>query len=191
MIEQSEFHGILKAVAHSAGINETRENLNAVLFEFLDSETRFVSTDGKRISIATLNLKVGLGNFLLSISDAKEVLDIFKYKSDKRVSLAVQSDTLIVTNNRATLSMKRVDTEFPDYRTILPADDTGAEGVVRVDSKYISGAVLACKYIQDTGFIDIITRKDDELITLKPVLSSDLEIVKSLDIHIMPVRRDR
>ncbi len=138
MIPQFEFHAVLKAVAHSASSDAFRESINSVLFEFLGDEVRLVATDGHRITAAILNTTlVGTGNFLAPISDIKELLDIFKLKSDKRVSFTVSGDTLIVTNGKATLSVERLPLDYPDYRQVLPADDKSIEGVARFDSKYI------------------------------------------------------
>lgn len=192
MLPQTEFHAVLKAVAHSASADGCRENLNSVLFEFLGDEVRLVATDGHRITVASLNTTlVGAGSFLAPIADIKELLDIFKLKSDKRVSFTVSGDVLIVTNGKATLSVERLSLNYPDYRQILPANDESVEGVARFDSRYITQAISACKNImqKETG-LDIITRGTESLVTLRPVLGSDLEVVKSLNIHIMPMRRE-
>lgn len=146
MIPQSEFHAVLKAVAHSAGVNDCRENLNAVLFEFLGDECRLVSTDGHRITIAALHTpEVGTGNFLAPLDDIKEVLSIFKHKSDKRVSFAVSGDTLVVINGKASLDIGRLPVDFPDYRVVLPADDIVLSGAANFNLNYLSQTAAACK----------------------------------------------
>ena len=192
MIPQSEFHAILKAVAHSASTDGLRESLNSVLFEFLEDGTRVVSTDGHRITIAALNIVApssGVGNFLASIEDVKELLSIFKLKSDKRMSLAVRGDTLIVTNGRATLNLERLDVEYPDYRVVLPADDTVLAGAANFNLNYLAQMATACKSLMDKAMgVSITTRGPEGLATLRPVLDKDLEIVKSLEVHVMPMR---
>lgn len=192
MIPQSEFHAVLKAVAHSASTDGLRYNLNSILFEFLGDECRLVSTDGHRITIASLSTpEVGTGNFLAPIEDIKELLNIFKLKSDKRVSFTVGGNLLIVTNGRATLNLERLDAEYPDYRVILPADDTVLAGGARFNLNYLAQVATACKGLIDKASgVDVATRGPEGLITLRPVLDKDLEIVKSLEVHVMPMRCD-
>jgi DNA polymerase III sliding clamp (beta) subunit (PCNA family) len=190
MIPQSEFHAVLKAVIHSASTDDIRENLNAVFFEFLGDECRLVSTDGHRITIAALALpEGGTGNFLAPIADIKELLDIFKAKSDKRVSFVVQGDTFIITNGKASLNIERLDAEYPDYRQILPADDTVLGGTARFNLGYLAQLATACKSLMwRSGGVDVITRGPEGIATLRPVLDPSLEVVKSLEVHVMPMR---
>jgi DNA polymerase III sliding clamp (beta) subunit (PCNA family) len=190
MIPQSEFHAVLKAVVHSASTDGIRENLNAVLFEFLGDECRLVSTDGHRITIVTLATpKGGTGNFLAPIADIKELLDVFKAKSDKRISFVVQGDTFIITNGKASLNIERLDAEYPDYRQILPKDDTVLKGTARFNLGYLAQIATACKGLMyKSGGVDVITRGPESLVTLRPVLDLSLEVVKSIEVHVMPMR---
>lgn len=192
MIPQTEFHDILRAVAHSARFGTEGDALNSVYFEFLGDNTRIVSTDGHRVTVATVAFTApsGTGNFLAPIADIKELLSIFKRKSDKRVSFVVQGDVLIVTNGKATLTVERhAALTFPDYRRVIPDGDIGYEGVVGFASEYITQAIKACSGLIDGARrIDIITR-DAAPASLRPVLDQGLEALQSLDIYIMPMKR--
>lgn len=199
MIPQTEFHDILKCVAHSAGDDPANPKINSTLFEFLEDSTRIVSTDGHRVTVATLNITApaGIKSFLAPISDIKELLGIFKRKSDKTVSFAVQGDVLMVTNGKATLTVERLaGLTFPDYRPVLPDGDTGTEDAVRFKSEYLVQAIKACAgLIGPEGSIDITTwAQVDETFPppslFRPVLDPGLEVLQSLDIYIMPMRRD-
>ena len=195
MIPQSEFHAIIRAVAHGASSDKTRQNLDSVLFEFLEDSMRIVSTDGHRLTIATLNIiapSSGIGNFLAPMADIKELLGVFKYKSDKRISFARQGDTLIVENGKATLLVGNTPYEtFPDYRQVLPDGDICDASVDHFNSEYISQAIKACSgLINDVGTIGIIKRAGGIPMTLRPVLDLDLEVLQALDIYIMPMWRD-
>ena len=192
MIPQSEFHAVLKAVVHSAGTDAYRENLNSVLFEFLGDEVKLVSTDGHRITIATLVMpEIGAGNFLAPLADIKELLDIFKSKSGKSVTFAVNGDTLTVTNGKASLNIERSPVDFPDYRQVCPTDDTVLAGTARFNLSYLASAATACKSLMGKALgVDIITRGSQGLVTLRPILDESLEVVKFLEVHIMPMRRD-
>jgi DNA polymerase III sliding clamp (beta) subunit (PCNA family) len=191
MIPQGEFHAILKVMAHSAGTDMTRYNLNAVLFEFLGDSVRLVSTDGHRITVAALDISAGTGNFLAPIDDVKEVLGIFKHKSDKRISFTVSGDALVVTNGKASLNVERLVAEYPDYRQVLPADDTVLAGTARFNLNYLAQMATACKSLMgETSGVDIITRGAKGVATLRPVLDRDLEIVRSLEVHVMSIGHD-
>ena len=191
MIPQSEFHSVLKAVAHSACTGGMRKNLNSILFEFLGDSIRLVSTDGHRITVAALDISAGTGNFLASLDDIKEVLSIFKHKSDKRVSFTINGGALTVTNGKASLNIERLDVEYPSYRQVLPADDTVLAGAASFNLNYLAQMATACKSLmgRDSG-VEIITRGPEGLATLRPVLDEDLEILRSLEVHVMPMRRD-
>jgi len=198
VIPQTEFHDILKAVAHSASTDTSRGALCSVLFEFLEDGTRIVSTDGHRVTVATLSTSApaGTNSFLAPISDIKELLGVFKRKPDKRVSFAVQGDVLMVTNGKATLTVERpADLTFPDYRRVLPDDDKGTAGVTRFDSKFLAQAIKACGgLIGAASAIDVITwAQTGEVVPppsmFRPVLDLSLEVLQSLDIYIMPMKR--
>lgn len=195
MIKQSEFHGVLCAISHSvAGVKEARETLRSVLFEFLEDSVNIVSTDGHRISIATLAIKHPPCRFLVSREDIKDLLGMFKYKSDKRIQFIIQSDLLVITNGRSTLQIDRMEGEFPNYLSIVPSTPP-THGVVRFNATYIAEMIRACKYIINTdNAIDItplaiVDESHGAPTTFKVLLDPTLEILQSFETYIMPAKR--
>ena len=124
------------------------------------------------------------------------MLSIFKRKSDKRISFAVQGDVLVVTNGKATLTVERhADLTFLEYRAVLPDENTGYAGATGFNSEYIIQAIKACSGLIDGARRIDITPGEARIpptppipMLLRPTLDQGLEVLQSLDICIAPMQ---
>ena len=124
-IDPQELLQIIKLTSFCVGYDDTNYTLTGVLFEINNDTIRGVSTDGKRLSVATRKLppnqpelKTGI-SFILplrAINEVQRVLkdreeDIFFYTESNNVGFDLK-DTKIIT--------RPIEGEFPNYNQYLP-----------------------------------------------------------------------
>jgi DNA polymerase-3 subunit beta len=111
---------IIDKAAFAASTDDSRFNLNGVLFEQYEDKTRLVATDGHRL--AMVDEQTGLvveSKFLVprrSLMDARRLLEGLK----EPVSLGFEPKNLIIKGSRFTMTARLISGDYPDYRKVVP-----------------------------------------------------------------------
>lgn len=106
----------------SVSNDETRFHLNGILLESDGKLARMVSTDGHRLSKVERNLngapKLTAGIIIpkKGVVELKKVID-----GATKASLAIKTPHLFVTADDVTLAVKLIDSQFPPYQQVIPA----------------------------------------------------------------------
>jgi len=116
MIEKTQF---------AISADETRHNLNGVLFEATEAGVRMVATDGHRLSMVqrelagAFNLKRGV------IVPRKGLLELRRLLSEDQTGeckLGFTETSGVFQRGEVTMVMRLIDGTFPDYQQVIPKE---------------------------------------------------------------------
>ena len=104
-----------------------RYAINGVLVEIGDGSIRFVATDGRRLSIATRDLPdVAKDVRQRAIIPAKGIHECLRGSDgSSTVKVLVEEDRVVFSSERADITTKPVEGEYPDYDRVIPGEHTG------------------------------------------------------------------
>ena len=114
-------------------LNDTsRPNLNGVLFEIMEDEIRFVSTDVQRLVLYKYNLQTGInGSFILPSRSAAFLKGL--NVSDEEITLVYNRKNAMFKCNEVEVISQLVDGKFPDYEKVLNFEAPLYANIDRVD----------------------------------------------------------
>ncbi|MGB6064301.1 MAG: DNA polymerase III subunit beta [Desulfomonilaceae bacterium] len=100
--------------------DDSRFNLNGVLFEEDADKTRLVSTDGHRLALITEEVKVSLKSSVLvpkkGLLELRRVLE--NLKGD--VSVGFDEKNMFLKTERLMMTVRLIEGDYPDYRKVIP-----------------------------------------------------------------------
>jgi DNA polymerase III subunit beta len=100
--------------------DDSRYNLNSVLFEQDEGRIRLVATDGHRLALMSDDLGLSLQSKILvprkGLTELKRILDGIK----DELSVGFEEKNLVVKTPQMMASVRLIDGEFPDYRKVIP-----------------------------------------------------------------------
>ena len=124
-VNRKDFMNALKAVIVTAGKNDVRYYMNTVLVEVQREKVTLVSTDGHRITFATLTLNTGIEETQIDlVLDRPDVELLIK---SVQVSKKLNTEELVIKWEGATVSVEasgtqftfnKVDCKYPDWRRV-------------------------------------------------------------------------
>lgn len=113
--------------------DDSRFNLNGILFEPREDGTRLVATDGHRLAKIEEELKLPISSKILvpkkSLLELKRILETL----DGDVELGFDSKNIIVRTDRFVMSLRLIDGEYPDYEKVIPKSGDTFLTVQRLD----------------------------------------------------------
>lgn len=102
--------------------DDSRFNLNGVLFEQNEDKTRLVATDGHRLALMDAEVRLPLESKILipkkSLSELKRLLENVK----EEVQVGFESKNMILKTDKFLMTLRLIDGDYPDYRKVIPAD---------------------------------------------------------------------
>jgi DNA polymerase-3 subunit beta len=100
--------------------DDSRFNLNGVLFEQDAENTRLVATDGHRLALITEDVKVSLKSSVLvpkkGLLELRRILE--NLKGD--VSVGFEEKNMFVRTDRFMMTVRLIEGDYPDYRKVIP-----------------------------------------------------------------------
>lgn len=111
MIEKSLF---------AASTDDSRFNLNGVLFEQVEGKTRLVATDGHRLAL--INEETGISLQSRIIGPKKGLLELRRILEGLKgdVQLGFEKKNLFIRTERMVMTVRLIDGDYPDYRKVIP-----------------------------------------------------------------------
>jgi len=107
--------------AFAAARDVGRYAINGVLVELGEGRVRFVATDGRRLGIATRELPEAGGELTRAIVPVKGLHESLKGSDgDSTVRILVEPTRVVFSSERAEVTTKPVEGEFPDYPAVVP-----------------------------------------------------------------------
>ena len=124
-VNRKDFMNALKAVIVTAGKNDVRYYLNTVLVEVQREKVTLVSTDGHRITFATLTLNTGIEDsqvdLVLDRPDVERILKtvtVNKKLETEELVIKWEGATVQIVAGDTVMGMTQVDGKFPDWRRV-------------------------------------------------------------------------
>lgn len=153
---------MLSKIIDSMCENDARKYLNGGLIEFTGEETTFVSTDSHRLSWAIRDIgyrpkSKDEGGKASSSEEGKtedmdmivvprnSILEIMRlFKEDEAVRMGVDRRRLVLKSDRLLFISSLIDTEYPDYRTVIPKSYSFRAKVSKDDLVTVIRRVSVC-----------------------------------------------
>jgi DNA polymerase-3 subunit beta len=141
-ISASELAKVIEYTNFSISTEETRYNLNGIYMHVKGGEFFGVSTDGHRLSIASVILGKKRDDFGV-IVPRKTVIELLKMLKDSK---NIQSDVEVFLSNtkikfkcnNLILISKLIDGTFPEYSSFIPKENASK---LTVNAKLLAGAI--------------------------------------------------
>jgi len=100
--------------------DDSRFNLNGVLFEEIDGKVRVVATDGHRLALINEELGVSLETKMLipkkGLLELKRLLESLKGE----ISIGFEQKNVFIMTDRFVMTVRLIDGDYPDYRKVIP-----------------------------------------------------------------------
>lgn len=101
--------------------DESRYNLNGVLFEEDGDQTRLVATDGHRLASISKVLGMVLKTKLVvpkkGLLELRRILEGIKGE----ISIGFEQKNIVMRTDRFVMTIRIIEGEYPDYRKVIPA----------------------------------------------------------------------
>ena len=124
-VNRKDFMNALKAVIVTAGKNDVRYYMNTVLLEVQREKVTLVSTDGHRITFATLTLNTGIEDtqidLVLDRPDVERILKtvtVNKRSKTEELVIKWEGATVQIVAGNTVMGMTKVDCRYPDWRRV-------------------------------------------------------------------------
>ena len=206
-VNRKDFMNALKAVIVTAGKNDVRYYMNTVLLEVQREKVTLVSTDGHRITFATLTLNTGIEDTQIDlVLDRPDVERLIKGVS---VNKKLKTEELVIKWEGATVSVEadgtlftfnKVDGKFPNWRRVTCDIDNLnplRAGCIEygINLTYLADADRAFKHLfvknkygSHKAHIELQTANDKMWIT--PMEIESCGQLTEIKMAIMPMRLD-
>jgi len=121
-IREDKIKRLLDKTSFAMANQDVRYYLNGLLFEFKDGGLRTVATDGHRLAVCDLDVKVNLEQNRQIIVPRKGVLELARMLAESKdmVRLGLGKNHVRLQKGSTALTSKLIDGRFPDYQAVIP-----------------------------------------------------------------------
>jgi DNA polymerase-3 subunit beta len=140
-LDAAPFVDTVQRVARSASRDETRPVLTGILVWASDHDLRMVATDSYRLSVKTTRLETPVTTPIEANVPARalaELVRIAQQTDAATISIERGENQIIFSVDRAVLSSRLIDGQFPNYQLLLPES---ADHELRVDREELADVV--------------------------------------------------
>lgn len=122
-----DFIKIIDSTLFAISLDETRYNINGVYFHVKDKECCAVSTDGHRLSVATVEIADNIPEFgvILPKKTLEEIIKILREAKNIQldVEIFLSSNKIKFVCNEMVMVSKLIDGTFPEYEAFIPQNN--------------------------------------------------------------------
>ena len=125
-IDGKSLRSVLHKTGFAASTKEERRFLNGLYFNLLEDRTEVVATDAIQLALAhcePLQLSEGNGGFIVPLKAIKEIERTFANSPEIKISRI--ENQILFADEYTTLTTRLVDTEYPEYDSIIPESFVG------------------------------------------------------------------
>ncbi|MGC8657533.1 MAG: DNA polymerase III subunit beta [Desulfomonilaceae bacterium] len=113
---------MLEKTIFASSNDDSRFNLNGVLIEKNDKQTRFVATDGHRLALIDEEIDMSIPSKVIvpkkGLMELKRLLESQK----ENVEIGFERKNLILKSSKAMMTIRLIEGDYPDYLRVLPTD---------------------------------------------------------------------
>jgi DNA polymerase-3 subunit beta len=148
-MDRVKLAGMIDRVSFSAATDTNMRNLNGVYFEMENGIFRTVAVDGFRMAVAKEEIENdrNLG-FLLPLKAIKELSKMLNSSKSEEITMRFENRLVAFEDENITLVCKTIDTDFPNYKRVIPEE---FKTRVVVDRKGLRGAVRRASIVTKAG----------------------------------------
>ncbi|MDE0682905.1 MAG: DNA polymerase III subunit beta [Candidatus Poribacteria bacterium] len=125
-IDGETLRAVIRRTEFAAATEDVRYYLNGLYFSFLEDKTEVVATDMTRLALAQcepFETPENVEGFIVPLKAVKEIERTFA-ESDK-VQISVLENQVLLADDKATLTTRLVEGDYPKYQALIPESATG------------------------------------------------------------------
>ncbi|MDD3471694.1 MAG: DNA polymerase III subunit beta [Syntrophaceae bacterium] len=111
---------MLDKTLFAASNDDSRFNLNGVLFERENEKTKLVSTDGHRLALIETELELPIDSKFIVPKKGLIELKRFLENLKQNALFGFEKKNLVVKTERAIMTVRLIDGDYPDYNKVVP-----------------------------------------------------------------------
>jgi len=140
-VNEGDFKRLIELTHFAMAHQDVRYYLNGLLLDMGEGVLRAVATDGHRLAIAEMSV-AGLDASRQVIVPRKAISELLRLlgSGDGEVRIEVGSNAIRVALPEVRLTSKLIDGKFPDYRRVVPTEESSDKRVV-VDREMLRQAL--------------------------------------------------
>lgn len=119
-VESEVLIRMLDKTLFAASNDDSRFNLNGVLFERENGKTKLVSTDGHRLALIETDIDLPTESRFIAPKKGLIELKRFLENMKQKVQFGFEKKNLIVKTERAMMTVRLIDGDYPDYNKVIP-----------------------------------------------------------------------
>jgi DNA polymerase-3 subunit beta len=116
---------------YAASNDESRFNLNGVLFEAIGEKIRMLGTDGHRLALCDEDLSLNIQDKKIvpkkGIQELKRILEGLK---EDEIEIGFEPKNLVINTARFRMTIRLIKGDYPDYQKVVPQ---GSEKIATVN----------------------------------------------------------
>ncbi len=129
-VNADQLTDMIEKTIFASSVDDSRYNLNGILFEQAEEKISMVATDGHRFAMITRDIGFRLPEKALAprkgLHEIKRILE----NVEGDVLLGFEPKNMIVGTDRFTMTVRLIDGDFPNYKEVVPESQ---EKVFRMD----------------------------------------------------------
>ncbi len=119
-VPADKFLTMIEKTLFASSNDESRFNLNGVLFESVDDVTRLVATDGHRLAMIEDTAGFSFeSKVLVPKKGLFELRRILEGLSEE-IQVGFEEKNLVIKADRSSMAIRLIDGDYPDYRKVIP-----------------------------------------------------------------------
>lgn len=151
-----------KQILHSAGVNNSKFELNGILLQINSSTINIVGTDTHRLAVITTDSETNIEKDLIIPFKAIDELNKM-FSTHDFVEAELSDNSLTINTDVLTFSTKLINGKYPEWRRIIPSS---VEQTLSIERARFVELIKEASLLIDEVIVDIsngtITLKDSE-----------------------------
>jgi DNA polymerase-3 subunit beta len=120
VVEAEKLLHMVDKTMFASSSDESRFNLNGILFEQNKDKTRMVATDGHRLALIDEPLGISLDSKMLvpkkGVLEMRRVLEGLKGE----IKVGFEKKNMVIRTDRFSMTIRLIEGDYPDYRKVIP-----------------------------------------------------------------------
>lgn len=154
----------LVKVVFASSLETTRPALSGVLLRRTAEGFLFVATDGYRLSLKKMDLKLDTSDERSLVVPARVIREVLAFKEDSNIQLFIsgKNNQVIFGQDDTILVGRLIEAEFPNFQKIIPSDKSSS---IQVDREELLKAVKTCAiFARETANIITFSLQKEKMI---------------------------
>jgi DNA polymerase-3 subunit beta len=182
VVKQDELVRMLNRIAYAASSDDSRKNLNGVLFSINEGIFTVVATDGKRLALVEKTAESFSGDDGQVIVPSKTIVEIQRLFSGGNEDVIIEfgENQASFTMDGRTLTSKLVEGNYPNFRQVIPTSFTKK---IEIPKQTFSSALQRIINVVSDNNVHVLLFFGDNAIKMKAASTEIGEGEETVDIE--------